>query len=329
MLRQRALVPFLLTFLALAPLLAVTHPFYPNHRQQHSSSGPQRIPLQDPPPPRRNDPSQQTLFKSLQKQRDQQQHSFEWPQEQERDQGNVDPLSDTQRALGGQTRPDEVLTLRHILHHGGSRYPRLFRRLDPSRADLLLNEVLTGQSMSHRIKVKTTTTVKPKGEAFKSFRSRGFRAMGIAQDQSFGPESYERHLVDAPDMMDQETLVQLGMMNYNSYTEVASPGWYDLEDNWGVVSLFPNGLGGRALFRSRGMMPLWHVDKVMQVGKFRLYSPSTPTFTDNRIRLLDGKKMESGAMYLHPRTIRLSSLPLKEPPQRFLAEEVTLHLVIR
>lgn len=62
--------------------------------------------------------------------------------------------------------------------------------------------------------------------------------MGIQQDQSFGPESYERELVNAPDMTDQETLVQLAKMNYNSYTEVASPGWYDLEGNWGVVSLF-------------------------------------------------------------------------------------------
>ncbi|KAF9348451.1 putative lipase atg15 [Mortierella sp. AD094] len=141
-------------------------------------------------------------------------------------------------ALLSQDPPDEVLTLRHILHHGGRRYPQLFRRLDISPEDILLNELLTGESMSHQVKVKKTTTVKPRGEEFKSFRSMGFRAMGISQDQSFGPESWTREEVDAPDVTDKETIVQLSKMNYNSYTEVASPGWYDLEGNWGVNSTF-------------------------------------------------------------------------------------------
>ncbi|KAF9942382.1 putative lipase atg15 [Modicella reniformis] len=107
-----------------------------------------------------------------------------------------------------------------------------------SRTEIFLNEGLMGESMTHRIKVKTTTTVKPKGEQFKSFRSKGFRGMHISEDQSFGPESYVRQLINAPDVTDRETLVQLAKMNYNSYTEVASPGWYDLEGNWGVNSTF-------------------------------------------------------------------------------------------
>ncbi|KAG0275100.1 putative lipase atg15 [Linnemannia exigua] len=62
--------------------------------------------------------------------------------------------------------------------------------------------------------------------------------MGLTEDQSFGPDSYRREVVDAPDVTDKETVVQLSKMNYNSYTEVASPGWYDLEGNWGVNSTF-------------------------------------------------------------------------------------------
>jgi lipase ATG15 len=61
--------------------------------------------------------------------------------------------------------------------------------------------------------------------------------MGLTEDQSFGPDSYRREVVDAPDVTDKETIVQLSKMNYNSYTEVMSPGWYDLEGNWSVVSL--------------------------------------------------------------------------------------------
>jgi lipase ATG15 len=90
--------------------------------------------------------------------------------------------------------------------------------------------------MTHRIKVKTTTTVQPKGEQFKSFRSKGFRAIGVSEDQSFGPGSYKRVLVNAPDVADQQTLVQLGKMNFNSYNQVDSSSWYDLEGNWNVVS---------------------------------------------------------------------------------------------
>ncbi|KAF9112150.1 putative lipase atg15 [Mortierella sp. AM989] len=92
--------------------------------------------------------------------------------------------------------------------------------------------------MSHQVKVKKTTTIKPRGEQYKSFRSKGFRAVNLSQDQSFGPETWIREEVIAPDVTDKETIVQLSKMNYNSYTEVASPGWYDLEGNWGVNSTF-------------------------------------------------------------------------------------------
>ncbi|KAF9586619.1 putative lipase atg15 [Lunasporangiospora selenospora] len=156
--------------------------------------------------------------------------------------------------------PDTVVTLRHILHHGGNRYPQLFRKLDLSPIDIILSELLTGQDLTHRLKVKTTTTLTPRipddsdsdsdsvsggrtqhnpsrSRPRVSFRSKGFRSMRL-QEQSFGPESYTKDLIRGPDVMDKDTLVQLAMMNYNSYTEVGSPGWYDLEDNWGVNSTF-------------------------------------------------------------------------------------------
>jgi len=160
-----------------------------------------------------------------------------------------------------EQRPDEFLTLRHILHRGGHRYPGLSRRLDLSPMDILLTELLTGESLTHRLKVKSTTTLrprtkddndqeegtgamgwwkktkKPKKSKTPNFRGRGFRSLGLMEDQSFGPESWTREVVDAPDTTDKETIVQLSKMNYNSYTEVASPGWYDLEGNWGVVSI--------------------------------------------------------------------------------------------
>ncbi|GJJ70822.1 lipase ATG15 [Entomortierella parvispora] len=156
-------------------------------------------------------------------------------------------------------KPDEFLTLRHVLHRGGHRYPGLSRRLDLSPMDILLTELLTGESLTHRVKVKTTTTLRPrtkdddqetkegamgwwrkkqKKSKAPRFRDQGFRSFGLMEDQSFGPESWRREVIDAPDTTDKETIVQLSKMNYNSYTEVASPGWYDLEGNWSVNSTF-------------------------------------------------------------------------------------------
>ncbi|KAF8918784.1 putative lipase atg15, partial [Haplosporangium bisporale] len=129
----------------------------------------------------------------------------------------------------GQHKPDELLTLRHVLHHGGNRYPSLYRRLDVDPFDLLLTEILTGEPSTHRIKVKTTTTLKPKEDpSLPRIRRQGFRSL-TTEDTSLGPESWTKELIDAPDITDKGTVVQLAKMNYNSYTQVASPGWYDLE----------------------------------------------------------------------------------------------------
>ncbi|KAF9577578.1 putative lipase atg15, partial [Lunasporangiospora selenospora] len=136
--------------------------------------------------------------------------------------------------VAGQSLPEETLTLRHMLHRGGVRYPGLFRRKDISKRDVQLSELSSGQSLSHRLKVRATTSIKPRDQ---SFRSQGFRS-AVQKDQSIGPESWSRQVVPAPDMSDKETIVQLGKMNYNSYTEVESPGWYDLEGHWKVNTTF-------------------------------------------------------------------------------------------
>ncbi|KAG0317382.1 putative lipase atg15 [Dissophora globulifera] len=240
MLRQSAFFSLLLSLLALVPFLALAHPFFiPFRRQQQPEA---------PPLPQQ----QQLAFEHHRSQ-----HSFDSPTTPET---TTHPSNDYE-----ESRPDQVVTLRHLLHHGGNRYPALFRRLDVSPTDILLNELLTGESMTHSLKVKKTTTVKPHGEEFKSFRSKGFRGMAQQwqqsnqhEPQSFGPGSWRREEVDAPDVADKETIVQLSKLNYNSYTEVASPGWYDLEDNWGVNSTFgweDDGVRGH-VFASKDNMTL-------------------------------------------------------------------------
>ncbi|KAG0302383.1 putative lipase atg15 [Linnemannia gamsii] len=131
----------------------------------------------------------------------------------------------------GQELPDETFSLRHLLHRGGSRYPDLFRRMDLEASDIQRSELLSGQSLVHQVKVKGTTTLKPRDQ---SYRNQGFRSF----DTSIGPESWTKEVVPAPDVTDKESVLQLSKMNYNSYTEVASPGWYDLEGNWSVNSTF-------------------------------------------------------------------------------------------
>ncbi|KAF9918667.1 putative lipase atg15 [Lobosporangium transversale] len=133
--------------------------------------------------------------------------------------------------FAGQKLPDQKLTLRHLLHHGGHRYPKLFRRMDLQPADVALAEQLTGESLAFQLKVTASSTLKPRDQ---TYRSQGFRSPG----SSIGPGSWTKEIIAAPDVTDKETIIQLGMMNYNSYTEVASPGWYDLGGHWSVNSTF-------------------------------------------------------------------------------------------
>ncbi|KAG0263485.1 putative lipase atg15 [Actinomortierella ambigua] len=105
--------------------------------------------------------------------------------------------------------------------------------MDIGRQDRYAYEMLTGESLSHSIQVRTTTTLKPRDQ---SYRSQGFRS--LSKDQSIGPGSWTQEVIDAPDMMSKDTLLQLAKLNYNAYTEVASPGWYDLEGKWSVNSTF-------------------------------------------------------------------------------------------
>ena len=132
--------------------------------------------------------------------------------------------------VAGQDLPEETLTLRHLLHHGGARYPRLFKRMDVNLDDVAMSESLTGESLTHQLKVKATTTLKPRDQ---SYRNQGFRSL----DTSISQESWTKETIPGPDITDKDTVLQLAKINYNSYTEVSSPGWYDLEGQWSVVSV--------------------------------------------------------------------------------------------
>ncbi|KAG0057751.1 putative lipase atg15 [Gryganskiella cystojenkinii] len=105
--------------------------------------------------------------------------------------------------------------------------------MDLSPIDVAFSELLTGQSLTHRLKVAEHTTLKPRDQ---TYRNQGFRSQ--QGDTSIGPESWTKTAIQGPDITDKETILQLAKMNYNSYTEVASPGWYDLEGKWDVNSTF-------------------------------------------------------------------------------------------
>ncbi|KAG0344170.1 hypothetical protein BG004_004675, partial [Podila humilis] len=234
---------------------AAAHPFFPFSR---SRNPPSDTPAQ---PPVAQHPTADSPYSSLEQSlrsgqtklddsllelhnlhdrlRDHDHDQYRYPHHHHQDHGNK----------GKEDEKEQVLTLRHVLHHGGVRYPKLFRQKDLRLTDVLLSEMLTGQSLTHRIKTAKTTTLKPKDEynmhmnSIKSnnnkqnrrkaseIRSQGFRTF---DDTSLGPESWTRETVSAPDVEDRETIIQLAKMNYNSYTEVASPGWYDLEGQWTV-----------------------------------------------------------------------------------------------
>ncbi|KAI1310511.1 putative lipase atg15, partial [Mortierella claussenii] len=174
----------------------------------------------------------------------QQDHDFKYDQAlpllQDRLQAPLNPIgsvhsrpeSDAQQLLfAGQEMPSVALSLRHVLHHGGPQFPGLFKRLDIASEDMTRSGRLKEVSPTHRIKVKTTSTLK---SSDKSYRNLGLRSLG----RSLGPRSWAKELIAGPDITDKETVLQFAKMNYNSYTEVANPGWYDLEGHWNVNSTF-------------------------------------------------------------------------------------------
>lgn len=231
------LLLYLLALFYLGPPhpFAAAHPFFPFSRSRHSSNEPQEPPSQ----PNDNTIALEQPSHSSQTKLDSSLLVEHNAQQRFRNHGNHHGHHQD------QDQEQEVLTLRHILHHGGVRYPSLFRQKDLRPADVLLSEMLTGQALTHRIKTAQTTTLKPRedqqiaqqgqGQTSKKVRSQGFRSL---DETSLGPESWTRESVMAPDVTDRETILQLAKMNYNSYTEVATPGWYDLEGNWSVVSSF-------------------------------------------------------------------------------------------
>ncbi|KAF9984387.1 putative lipase atg15, partial [Modicella reniformis] len=74
-------------------------------------------------------------------------------------------------------------------------------------------------------------TLKPRDQ---SYRSQGFRS----PDASLGPGAWTKEIVPGPDIKNKDTVVQLAKMNYNAYTEVGTPGWYDLGGHWNVSTSF-------------------------------------------------------------------------------------------
>ncbi|KAF8979189.1 putative lipase atg15, partial [Entomortierella lignicola] len=133
--------------------------------------------------------------------------------------------------FAGQELPSETFTLKHLLHHGGNKFRGLFRRLDVDENDLRLSELRSGNSHRHTLKVRATKTLKPLDQ---SYRNQGFRSF----DTSIGPGSWTREVIAGPDIEDKDTIIELGKINYNSYMDLDSPGWYDLEGHWNVNSTF-------------------------------------------------------------------------------------------
>lgn len=150
---------------------------------------------------------------------------------------------------------EDLLTLRHVLHHP-TRHPHLPpSRKDYSPTDLNLftsNDSFFPLSSLDHLKRRTIRAHRPSSqEAFQAARRasyftplRAFKERRLPTEQEqrdrelAGTLEWEEVEIEAPDTRDVGTLAALGKMTSNAYTTEDGGGWYDLgEEGWNVVRL--------------------------------------------------------------------------------------------
>ncbi|CAG8549591.1 19159_t:CDS:2 [Gigaspora margarita] len=137
------------------------------------------------------------------------------------------------RPFSTNSQGAKTVTLKHVFHHGGSRFPNLLRRKDFNKDSLRTQELLSGMTFTHTVKATNGTNVKPSNKhTVEEFQEKS------KNDQiSLIMDWKEEHEL-LPDVSDRETVISLAKMTYNAYTEITDGDWYDLGENYGVNSSF-------------------------------------------------------------------------------------------
>ncbi|CAH1756725.1 19535_t:CDS:2 [Entrophospora sp. SA101] len=118
----------------------------------------------------------------------------------------------------------KTVKLKHIFHHGSTRFPNLIKRKDFSDFEILAKEQSSGIPFTHTIRAINETSVRPtKQNAINEFRLR-------SQNEGISTIiDWDEEIKLVPDIKDYRTLINLAKMTYNAYLiDNDAIDWYDI-----------------------------------------------------------------------------------------------------
>ncbi|CAG8619940.1 13379_t:CDS:2 [Cetraspora pellucida] len=120
-----------------------------------------------------------------------------------------------------------TVTLKHIYHHGSSRFPNLIRRKDINEDSLRARELASDMTFTHTVKAINGTNVKPSNKhSVEEFQEKSKNEqISLIMDWEDTPTLL-------PQVSDWDTVRSLAKMTYNAYTEEKDGDWYDLGESY-------------------------------------------------------------------------------------------------
>ena len=104
---------------------------------------------------------------------------------------------------------------------------------DVHSADVRALAAATGDPTSYVLRPQRVRAHRPSSQD--AFQRARVRSMRFGESELVDWDKVE---VEGPDVGDRETLLELAKMTNNAYLSPGEQGWYDLGDNWTVVSFF-------------------------------------------------------------------------------------------
>ncbi|CAG8450601.1 15280_t:CDS:2 [Funneliformis caledonium] len=126
-----------------------------------------------------------------------------------------------------------TVSLKHIFHHGTSKFPNLFRRLDVTEENLRTQELASGTSFTYDVMgVNGTGFEYEKENAVEEFRN---ISMNELKSSKLNWRDIKKWL---PAIRSWSTLINLAKMTYNAYIEMGQSDWYDLGEEYRTNDTF-------------------------------------------------------------------------------------------
>uniref|UniRef100_A0A1D1YML0 triacylglycerol lipase n=1 Tax=Anthurium amnicola TaxID=1678845 RepID=A0A1D1YML0_9ARAE len=126
-----------------------------------------------------------------------------------------------------------TVSLKHVFHHGSTKYPKLFRRTDLTESKVRAQELASGTTLTYTLVGVNGTGIKyEKDNAVKEFRDMSKNKL---KSSKLDWRDIPRYI---PAIRHWNTLINLAKLTYNAYVHPVDEDWYDLGEKYGVNNSF-------------------------------------------------------------------------------------------